>query len=277
MQAADPSSAAGAIAANLESRLAQVRAFSANIRDLMKRGLDPAMIRDFIEAGVSGAGDTVAALVGATDDELKGINATQAELLKFSEEFAKESGDTYYAGIIAGQQTVVNGLQAQVVAAQAALDTVKAQNKALAEEITTLGETITTMVEGLAATLPAQTLKAGQDAIDKMIEGFESKFPEMKRYFSKLMDDLVKSMRRTVTIDVQTTGAVTGSSRTQARSFNTGTVPLASTGRAGRSVTIAPNAVNVTVTGGTTMNVTDEVRRAVDESLQELAREIIAA
>jgi TP901 family phage tail tape measure protein len=98
---------AGAIAATLRSRLDEVRAFSSNIQSLMRRGLDATLIRDFIEAGVSGAGDTVAALASATDDELRGINDTQAELLKYAQEFSTGVGDAYYSSAIAAQQAIV--------------------------------------------------------------------------------------------------------------------------------------------------------------------------
>jgi hypothetical protein len=244
----------------------------------MQRGLDPALVRDFIESGVSGAGETVAALAGATDAELQAINATQAELLAHAEEFATDTGASFYGPLIAGQQSVVDGLQTQVDAAQAALDTVAARNKELAEEITEIGQLITAMVEGLATTLPARTLKAGQDAIDNMIAGFNEKFPGMKQYFNRLMDNLARSMKRTVVIDVQTRGAVSATSRSAATTFNTGSVPLAST-TASRSVTVAPNAVNVTVNGGGGDNqaMAIEVKRAINESLQELALEIAAS
>lgn len=276
MQAADPTSAAGAIAANLESRLAEVRQFTANIKTLMERGLDPALIRDFIESGVSGAGETVAALAGATDAELAGINATQAELLEAAEEFATDVGATYYDPLIAGQQKIVDGIQSQVDAAQAALDVVKARNAELAEQILTLGAQIESAVNELATELPARTLTAGQDAVDRMIAGFNEKFPEMKRYFNRLMDELARSMERTITIDVQATGA-TRSNRANATSFNTGTVPLAAPAGTGRTVTIGANAVNVNVMAGPGTNVAEDVRVVVNEALEELAREITAA
>jgi len=273
MQSADPTSAAGAIASNLKSRLDQVKTFTTNIQSLMKRGLDPALIRDFIESGVSGAGDTVAALAGATDAELKDINSTQTQLLQAAQDFATEAGATYYGPLIAGQQGVVDGLKAQVGAAQAALDAMKKSNEELEAQITGLGESLETMVTELAGTLPARTLQAGQDAVARMIDGFEQKFPEMKSKFGALMDELAASMKRTVTINVKTSGG----GRSQATSFNSGSIPLASTS-AGRSVTVSPNAVNVTVTGGgTAQGIGEEVRRAVDESLRELAREIVAA
>lgn len=281
-------SGAAAIAANLQSRLAEVREFSANIRTLMERGLDPAMVRDFIESGVSGAGETVAALAGATDAELQAINETQAALLQHAEEFATAAGEDYYGALIREQRGVVAGLQAEVDAAQKALDDARAayeaerarleaENERIEGDITALAARIEALITDLAATLPAETMQAGQDAVDNMIAGFEQKFPEMKDRFGALMDELAASMERTVRVNVRTVGAV-NSGRSQARSFSTGTVPLASSDR-GRSVTIGANAVNVTVTGatGNSANIGAEVRRAVDESLQELAREIVAA
>lgn len=276
IQAADPTSAAGAIVANLKSRLDEVRAFSANIQALMKRGLDPTLIRDFIEAGVSSAGATVSALAEATDDELAAINETQAALLEHSKEFAKDAAGAYYDPLIAGQQAIVDGLKAQVDAAQAALDEITARNEELAKQIEALGDRIENMVARLAARLPEQTVQAGQDAVDALIKGFEERFPEMKRYLNKLMDQLARSMRRTVQINVEANVGGSGG-RSSAMFTPANTIALASSS-AGRSVTIAPNAVNVTVNGsGSGVTVGEEVRRAVDESLMELAREIAAA
>lgn len=283
----EQTSAAGAIANNLRDRLAEVREFSANIRTLMSRGLDPAMIRDFIESGVSGAGETVAALAGATDAELQNINETQAALLQHAQEFASQAGEDYYGALIAEQRGVVAGLQAEVDQATQELEDARAEyeaerarleaeNERIAGQIEALALEIEAIITELAATLPNMTQEAGQKAVDDMIAAFEEKFPEMKRRFGKLMDDLAKSMRRTVVIDVDTRGG--GAGRSQARSFNTGTIPLAEPGRS-RSVTVSSNAVNVTVngSGGDSRMVAEDVRRAVDESLQELAREIAAA
>lgn len=283
----EQTSAAGAIANNLRDRLAEVREFSANIRTLMNRGLDPAMIRDFIESGVSGAGETVAALAGATDAELQNINETQAALLQHAQEFASQAGEDYYGALIAEQRGVVAGLKAEVDQATQELEDARAEyeaerarleaeNERIAGQIEALALEIEAIITELAATLPNMTQEAGQKAVDDMIAAFEEKFPEMKRRFGKLMDDLAKSMRRTVVIDVQTRGV--GAPRSNARSFNTGTIPLAEPGRS-RSVTVSSNAVNVTVngSGGDSRMVAEDVRRAVNESLQELAREIAAA
>jgi cell division protein FtsB len=265
----------------------------------MERGLDPSLVRSFIEAGVSGAGATVASLASATDDELRGINDTQAELLRHAQEFSTGVGDAYFGATITAQQAIVDQTKAAVDAAQKALtdartayDTerarLEAENTRLESEINALGAQIEAIIAHLAATLPPQTLAAGQAAVQSLIDGFNQKFPGMKREFGRLMDALAKSMERTTTITVRTVhegAAVRASATTSTRSavsgaptVTPGTVPVFAP-RSGRSVTIAPNAVSVNVNAGTSVDraaLTAQVRAAVDEGLQELAREIVA-
>lgn len=288
--AQETASGAAAIGKRLQDRLSEVKEFSKNIQTLMKRGLDPALVRDFIEAGVSGAGETVSILASATDDELKGINETQAELLKFAQTFATGVGDAYYGAAISSQQALVDDLKAKVDAAQKALTDARAafdaeqarleaENTRLEGQITALGARIEALITGLMATLPAQTTAAAQGAIDSMIAAFQQRFPKLKSEFGKLMDQLADSMRRTVTITVRTVqdGGATG--RSAAASFTPGPVALASAPTA-RSVTVAPNAVSVNVSAGAGMDqsaLVSQVKAAVDESLEALAREIVAA
>jgi hypothetical protein len=265
----------------------------------MERGLDPSLVRSFIEAGVSGAGATVASLASATDDELRGINDTQAELLRYAQEFSTGVGDAYYGATITAQQGIVDQTKAAVDAAQKALtdaraayDTerarLEAENTRLESEINALGAQIEAIILYLAASLPPQTLAAGQAAVQSLIDGFNERFPGMKREFGRLMDALVKSMERTVTIKVRVetdnvqggggTGGTTPVRPPGTRSLALGTVPVMAP-RSGRSVTIAPNAVSVNVNAGTSVDraaLTAQVRAAVDEGLQELAREIVA-
>jgi TP901 family phage tail tape measure protein len=288
----ETASGAAAIGKRLQDRLNEVKEFSKNIQSLMERGLDPTLVRDFIQAGVSGAGETVAILAAATDDELKGINETQAELLKYAQEFATGVGDAYYGAAISAQQAIVNDLKAEVDAAQKALDDARTafnteqkrledENTRLEGQITGLAARIEALITQLMATLPAETTAAAQASIDAMIAEFKRKFPELKSEFGKLMDKLAKSMERTVTITVRTvqegTGGATG--RSAATAFTPGTVRLA-TAPTARSVTVAPNAVSVNVNAGAGVDraaLVSQVKAAVDESLESLAREIVAA
>jgi predicted nucleic acid-binding Zn-ribbon protein len=288
----DTASGAAAIGKRLQDRLNEVKEFSKNIQTLMERGLDPALVRDFIQAGVSGAGETVSILAAATDDELRGINDTQAELLKYAQTFATGVGDAYYGAAISAQQAVVNDLKTAVDAAQKALNDARtafdteqarleAKNQELEGKINTLATRIEALITQLMATLPAQTTAAAQGSIDAMIAAFQARFPKLKSEFGALMDQLAESMRRTVTITVRTVqeGAGGATGRSAATTFAPGPVRLA-TAPTARSVTVAPNAVSVNVTAGAGMDrmaLVSQVKAAVNESLEELAREIVAA
>ncbi len=278
VESADTTSAAGGIAANMQARLAEVRAFSANIKTLMERGLDPSLIRDFVEAGVATSGKTVATLAAAADDELRAINETQAELAKHAAEFAE-------------QYVPTGDLKAAVDAAQKALDDALAAYKAektrlegeqdrIEADIALLVTQIEALVTGMMTTLVPATEAAAQASIDAMIEQFRKDFPKVSKELNRLMDALAKSMERTVTITVRTVQEGAASRAASARaSFSPGPVPVVSTASS-RSVVVSPNAVSVNVTAGAGVDraaLTAQVRAAVDESLEGLAREIVAA
>ena len=206
---------AGAIAATLRSRLDEVRTFSSNIQSLMRRGLDPSLVRDFIESGVSGAGDTVSALASATDDELRSINETQAELLRYAQEFSTGVGDAYYAAAISSQEAVVRDTKAAVDTAQKALDDAKkaydaerarlqAEQTRIEADINTLVTQIESLVTGMMTTLVPATEAAAQASLDAMIAQFKKDFPKVYKQLNRLMDNLAKSMERTATVTVRT-------------------------------------------------------------------------
>jgi TP901 family phage tail tape measure protein len=207
-------SGAGAIAATLRSRLDEVKAFSSNIQSLMRRGLDPTLIRDFIEAGVSGAGEAVAALASATDDELRGINDTQAELLKYANEFAGGVSGAYYSSAISAQEAIVRDTKAAVTAAQKDLDDAKeaydaervrleGEQTRIETDINTLVTQIESLITGMMTTLVPATEAAAQKSLDAMIAQFKKDFPKVSAELNRLMDALATSMERTVKIVIE--------------------------------------------------------------------------
>jgi TP901 family phage tail tape measure protein len=207
-------SGAGAIAETLRSRLDEVKAFSSNIQSLMRRGLDPTLIRDFIEAGVSGAGEAVAALASATDDELRGINDTQAELLKYANEFAGGVSGAYYSSAISAQEAIVRDTKAAVTAAQKDLDDAKeaydverrrleGEQARIETDINTLVTQIESLITGMMTTLVPATEAAAQKSLDAMIAQFKKDFPKVSAELNRLMDALAKSMERTVKIAIE--------------------------------------------------------------------------
>jgi TP901 family phage tail tape measure protein len=224
----------------LEQRLDAVRAFSANIRALVQRGLDPTLVQDFVSAGVSGAGDAVAELVKGTDEELRAINSLQSALGQEIADFGSYAEAQWYAAGIAQQEAVVAPLEAQKAALeqsvadakaaldqlakdrQAALDKAKttfeaekakieADNAALLVRMDQIAAQIETIIANLAATLPPRTVQAGQDAMQALLDGFRRKYPQVARDLGKLMDALAASLNRTITLTVRTVYEAAGS------------------------------------------------------------------
>lgn len=221
------------LASALQDRLNEVRAFSTNIRALVQRGLDPAIIQQFVAAGVSGAGESAAYLAQASDDELRSINRTQMELGQEIAAFGAYAEQQWFAAGIAQQEAIVAPLQAQrdalaqsVADAKAALDqlaadrqtaldaakaTFEAEKKIIEDENAALivrMDQVAAQIEGiianLAATLPPRTVQAGQAAMQALLDGFRRKYPQVYRDLNRLMDQLAASLNRTVTITVRT-------------------------------------------------------------------------
>lgn len=228
----------------LQERLTAIREFSNNIRTLMARGLDSSLIKDFVSAGVSGAGEAAAALVAGTDADLASINAAQAALATEIADFQQYASQQWFDAGIAQQEAIVAPLAAardqaqaalsaandaranEIAAAQAhaeslrvqrqqALDAAKAQYEAQKEALkqqgveidTALTENATNLHNSIAAlqgTVPPEMFKAGQKSVNRMLAGFKDKFPGMKQQLNNKMDNLAASMNRTATVTVRT-------------------------------------------------------------------------
>ncbi len=224
----------------LEQRLNELRSFSANIKSLIQRGLDPALVQDFVSAGVSGAGDAVAQLAKGTDEELRAVNAVQSALGQEIADFGAYAEQQWFAAGIAQQEAIVAPLQAQkdalaqsVADAKAALDQLAAQRQAALDKARSTFEAekakieadnaalivrmdrIAAQIEGiiatLAASLPPRTVQAGQDAMQALLDGFRRKYPQIARDLGKLMDALAASLNRTITLTVRTVYEAAGS------------------------------------------------------------------
>lgn len=97
----------------LQARLGQLQAFSKNLEILGKRGLSKALIGQIIAAGPDQGAPYAAALVKATDAQLKSINATQAQIGKATSAYGNAAADAMFdAGAMAGKG-FLTGLVAQ--------------------------------------------------------------------------------------------------------------------------------------------------------------------
>lgn len=97
----------------LQVRLGQLQAFSANLATLGKRGLSKDFLGQLIAAGPDQGAPYAAALVKATDAQLKSINATQAQIGKAATAYGQSAADVMYdAGAMSGKGYLA-GLKAQ--------------------------------------------------------------------------------------------------------------------------------------------------------------------
>jgi murein DD-endopeptidase MepM/ murein hydrolase activator NlpD/SLT domain-containing protein len=104
---------ADGILSGLQVRLGQLQAFGANLATLGKRGLSKDLIGQIIAAGPDQGAPYAAALVKATDAQLKSINATQVAIGKATTSYGQSAANAMYdAGTQAGKG-FLSGLVAQ--------------------------------------------------------------------------------------------------------------------------------------------------------------------
>ena len=232
------------IRSSLESRLSELRAFSQNIRTLVERGLDPELVRQFVTAGVSGAGEAAAALAAGSTDEIAAINAVQNALATEVAQFGQYAADEWHAAAIAQQEAVVGAALTQqeiaekalaqatamrdkelkaaqdhadslrkmredeLAAAEAVYNAEKARleerNRVLLEQMDAIAQLIQNFISRIVGNLPQQTENAGQDAAQKLLNGFKKKYPKVFSELNQLMNQLAQSMNRVVTVTVRT-------------------------------------------------------------------------
>ncbi|MDP9953170.1 MULTISPECIES: peptidoglycan DD-metalloendopeptidase family protein [Streptomyces] len=104
---------ADGILSGLQVRLGQLQSFSANLATLGKRGLSKEFLGQLIAAGPDQGAPYAAALVKATDAQLKSINATQVQIGKAATAYGQSAADVMYdAGAMSGKGYLA-GLKAQ--------------------------------------------------------------------------------------------------------------------------------------------------------------------
>ncbi|MFG2970918.1 peptidoglycan DD-metalloendopeptidase family protein, partial [Streptomyces sp. NPDC048288] len=156
---------AGGILSGLQTRLAQIRKFSGNIRILGQRGLSKTLLQQIISAGPDQGASYAQALVDATPEQLKDINTTQSAIAKSSEAYGKyaadamydagaQSGKGYLTGLKAQEDSIDKAMSALAKKIQAAIKKalkIKSPSKVFAE----LGKyTVQGFAQGVHATAP---------------------------------------------------------------------------------------------------------------------------
>ena len=92
------------VKAKFDAQLAQMRDFAAGIKLLQEKGLDPALAREWLTAGVAGAGNMVQGLKNATTAEIGAITASYKAVGTEAETIA-EAQAVKWQGV--GEQTVI--------------------------------------------------------------------------------------------------------------------------------------------------------------------------
>ncbi|NUP02057.1 MAG: peptidoglycan DD-metalloendopeptidase family protein [Nonomuraea sp.] len=112
---------AGGILSGLNVRLTQLKAFGKNLQTLAARGLSKALLQQIISAGPDSGAAYAQALVDATPQQLKDINATQDAITKATSQFGKDAADSMYdagadsgKGYLAGLASTQKLIEAQM-------------------------------------------------------------------------------------------------------------------------------------------------------------------
>ena len=127
---------AGGILSGLQQRLGQIKDFGNNIKILGQRGLSKALLQQIISAGPDQGAAYAKALVDATPQQLKDINATQAQITSASGQYGKDAADAMYDAGAQSGKGYLTGLKAQESAIVKALkDLAKKIQKTLKVEL----------------------------------------------------------------------------------------------------------------------------------------------
>ena len=184
----------------LTARLTSIKEFTANLKILMEKGLDPSLIQDFISAGVSGAGAIAAQLV-ANPADIAVINDLQKELAEQVASFTETASAQWFDAGIAQAQAVVAPLLAAAVSAQAALDLA---NTSRASELVA--------AENHARVLRENREKELAAAYETYIENDKRLKEELKKNeeeieaHAKVIQDYFTALQLTLPVEMRTTG-----------------------------------------------------------------------
>ncbi|MFF9582502.1 phage tail tape measure protein [Streptomyces achromogenes] len=110
---------ADSILTGLQTKLAQAKAFAADLARLRKKGISADLIAQIAQAGVEQGSAAAAALATADKATIKQINATQGQLVTAAGRAGSVAGDAMYGAGIQAAQGVVKGLQKEQHAIEA--------------------------------------------------------------------------------------------------------------------------------------------------------------
>jgi phage-related protein len=106
----------------LQGKLAQLKAFAANIRKLAAKGLGKSLLRQLLEAGPEAGGPLAAALAAADSATFGSIKKAQADIDAISTSLGKSGADILYDSGKGAARGFLTGLQQQQKAIEAQMD-----------------------------------------------------------------------------------------------------------------------------------------------------------
>ncbi|MDW8805613.1 hypothetical protein P1P68_12675 [Streptomyces scabiei] len=97
----------------MRKSLAQIKAFSANVAKLQKKGLSKALIRQILEMGPEAGAQFAASLAGADQATIKRFNKLQSQIGSASTKLGKQGADMLYDSGKKAGEGFLTGLKAQ--------------------------------------------------------------------------------------------------------------------------------------------------------------------
>ncbi|WP_327342720.1 hypothetical protein [Streptomyces europaeiscabiei] len=101
------------VAKRMKQSLAQIKAFTANVAKLQKRGLSKGLLRQILEMGPEAGSQFAASLAGADEATIKRFNKLQSQINAASSKLGKQGADMLYDSGKKAGQGFLTGLKAQ--------------------------------------------------------------------------------------------------------------------------------------------------------------------
>jgi phage-related protein len=154
------------IISGLKVRLGQLNAFSKNVATLGKRGLSKELLGQIIQAGPDQGAPYAAALVKATDAQLRDLNAVQAQIGKAATGYGQAAANAMYDAGTQSGQGFLSGL--------------KAQEKAITDAMSSLARKIQDAIKkALKIKSPSQVFaQLGQFTVQGFARGMQAATPQ---------------------------------------------------------------------------------------------------
>jgi hypothetical protein len=154
---------AGTILSGLQDQLARARQFAADLAALRKKGVRGDLVAQIAQAGVEQGGATAMALANASNESIKQINSTQAQLVKAAGKAGASAGDAMYGAGINAAKGLVAGLKAQQRAIEAQMLVIARGMKTAIKKALGIRSPSTLMADEVGRWIPAGIAVGAQD------------------------------------------------------------------------------------------------------------------